>query len=128
MTEAHSEPLSEGERPLEGRDIALLSGRLLDERRLRDISIFDVGDVLQIADFFVIGTGTSARQLKGTADAVVEKLRALGVRPRGTEGYDRARWILLDCGTVVIHLMDEETRQFYNLELLWGDCPRIPWH
>ena len=84
--------------------------------------------MLPIADYFVLATGTSARHLKTTADFTVKKLRELGVRPVGTEGYEhQARWVLFDFGDVVVHLMVEEARIFYNLELLWGDCPQIPW-
>lgn len=133
VSETQEKPLPEGDRlldfqgSLDARERAILCARLFDERRLRDILIFDVGDVLQIAEFFVIGTGTSQVQLKKTADYVVEKFREVGVRPLGTEGYDQARWVLYDFDEVVIHLMEEDTRQYYNLELLWGDCPQVPW-
>ena len=128
MTEANTRPLPESVPAPEGKELALLCARLLDERRARDILVFDIRKVLPIADYFVLATGTSARHLKTTADFTVKRLRELGVRPVGTEGYEhQARWVLFDFGDVVVHLMVEEARIFYNLELLWGDCPQIPW-
>ena len=127
MTEAKKTPTSGNLPALAGKELALLCARLLDERRARELVVFEVGDVLQIADYFVLATGTSPRHLKRTADFVVRTLKDHGVRPVGVEGYDCARWVLFDLGDVVVHLMLEEARSFYNLELLWGDCPEIPW-
>jgi ribosome-associated protein len=127
VTEARKKAISSKEPALEGKDLAVFCARLLYERRLDDIVIFDVGRVLQIAGYFIVATGTSPRQLKRAADLVVERLKERGVRSLGVEGYDKARWVLFDFGDVVAHLMGEESRRYYNLELLWGDCPQIPW-
>ena len=126
MTEAQNKSISRS--VPEGKELAILCARLLDERRVRDLVVYDVGKVLQIADYFVIATGTSARHLKSTADHVMQKLREAGLRPVGVEGYENARWVLFDYGDVVVHLMVEEARRFYNLELLWGDCPQVGWN
>jgi ribosome-associated protein len=126
VTEAEKQPSPERTIRPEGQELALLCARLLDERRMRDLAIFDVENVLQIATYFIVATGTSPRHLKRTADFVLEKLKERGLRPAGVEGYDRARWVLFDLGDVVVHLLVEEARRFYNLELLWGDCPRLP--
>lgn len=127
MTEAEERPIGERTAAPEGKELALLCARLLDERQLHDLTIFDLGEILQIANFFVLATGSSARHVSKAAEFVIEKLRDLGIRPIGVEGYERARWVLLDLGDVVVHLMVEEARRFYNLELLWGDCPQIAW-
>jgi len=128
VTEAQNKSISDSVPVPEGKELAVLCARLLDERRVRDLIIYDVGKVLQIADYFVIATGTSPRHLKRTADYVTAKLREAGLRPVGVEGYENARWVLFDYGDVVVHLMVEEARRFYNLELLWGDCPQVGWN
>ena len=73
---------------------------------------------------FVIGTGTSRRHVLTLADAVEEHLRHLGRRPLRREGLEHATWVLLDYGDLVVHLFDEPTRRFYDLERLWIDAPR----
>jgi ribosome-associated protein len=74
---------------------------------------------------FVIGSGTSNRHVRSLADDVEERLREIGDRPLRKEGADYGRWVLLDYGDLVIHLFDVETRDFYDLERLWADAPRI---
>ena len=78
-----------------------------------------------VTDVFVIGSGTSNRHVRSLADDVEMKLREFGERPLRREGADYGRWVLLDYGDVVVHLFDVETRDFYDLERLWADAPRI---
>jgi len=80
-----------------------------------------------VTDYFVIGTGFNPRQLQSIADESIEKLKALGASVLGMEGRASARWILVDFGDVVLHLFDRDARKFYDLELLWGDAPKVPW-
>ncbi len=88
------------------------------------IVILDVADVLSITDAFVIASATSDRHVRALADAVDETIRkAGGPHLLHTEGYSESRWILLDYGTFVVHIFTEETREYYNLERLWGDVP-----
>jgi len=112
---------------LSGKELALRCAELLDEKRVRDLIIFHVGPILQIVDYFLIGTGSSPRHIQRTADYLMEKLSEYGLKPYGMEGYEQGRWVLLDYGDVVVHLMLQEARQYYSLELLWGDCKRIAW-
>ncbi|HNR98573.1 MAG TPA: ribosome silencing factor [Planctomycetota bacterium] len=111
----------------EARERALACARVLSDARFRDISVVQVGAVLQVVDYFVIGTGGAPRQLKSAADALEERLGVTGGRVLGKEGYGEGRWVLLDCGDVVVHLMLEEARGYYDLDNLWGDCPRVAW-
>lgn len=111
----------------ETEERALACARALHEARVRNITIVQVGAVLQVVDYFVIGTGAAPRQLKSTADAIEDRLKERGVRAFGKEGYGEGRWVLLDFGDVVVHLMLEEARGFYDLDNLWGDCPRLAW-
>lgn len=89
--------------------------------------ILDVSNQTAIFDYFVIGTGTSRRQLHAISEEIDDVLeKQLGDRRMGIEGYDESRWIVLDYGSVVVHLFDEETRAYYDLESLWADGKRIP--
>lgn len=80
-----------------------------------------------ITDFFVICSGFNKRQLQSIAREIEIKLRSYGIRRAGIEGYEDAHWILMDYGDVIIHLFDKDTRQFYDLELLWGDARKLSW-
>jgi len=90
-----------------------------------NVALLDVSDLLVVTDVFVIGSGTSNRHVRSLADDVEEHLRGLGDRPLRKEGADYGRWVLLDYGDFVVHLFDAETRDFYDLERLWADAPRI---
>ncbi|MEA2024560.1 MAG: ribosome silencing factor [Actinomycetota bacterium] len=95
------------------------------DKKGNDVALLDVSDLLVITDVFVIGTGTSNRHVRSLADDVEQRLRELGERPVRREGADYGRWVLLDYGDFVIHLFDAETREFYDLERLWADAPRV---
>ncbi|GIW71632.1 MAG: hypothetical protein KatS3mg102_1174 [Planctomycetota bacterium] len=108
-------------------EIARLCARIADRHKAREIVILDVERLLVITGCFVIATGDSRKQLQAIADAVHEALRARGLRRYGLEGYEEGRWILADYGDVILQLLDAEARQRYNLELIWGDAPRVGW-
>jgi ribosome-associated protein len=86
----------------------------------------DVSDLLVVTDIFVIATGASSRQVK-TLVAEVERVlkESMDRRPLRREGVEHGKWVLLDLGDVVVHAFDRETRDYYSLELLWADAPRI---
>ena len=86
-----------------------------------------MSDILRIADVFVLATGNSRRQVQALADSVDEALRDHGRRPIRVEGRTEGEWALLDYGDVVVHLFQPEMREFYSLERLWGDAPRVEW-
>ena len=95
------------------------------DKKGNDVALLDVSDLVVVTDVFVIGTGTSTRHVKTLAEDVEERLRSLDIRPLRREGVAYGRWVLLDYGDVVVHLFDQETRAFYDLERLWADAPRI---
>jgi len=80
-----------------------------------------------VADFFVIATATSDRQMRAIADHIEDYGRQVGQQPYGVSGYDSATWLLADYVDVVVHLFDPQRRRYYDLELLWGDAPRVEW-
>jgi ribosome-associated protein len=108
-------------------EIAKLCARVLDESKMEDIQIFHVEGALQITDYFVLASGRNPRHLKAASDEILRKLREVGARRRGLEGYREGKWVLLDFSDVVVHLFLAENRGYYSLEELWGDCPRLDW-
>lgn len=108
------------------RQTAILAAQALAENGGLDVVVLDMSGLTALFDFFVIATGNSQRHLYALADDVDAKLKAeLNDRRMSTDGETSGRWVVMDYGTVVVHLFDEETRQFYSLEALWGDAPRI---
>ena len=106
---------------------AQAAARVADLNRGRDIAIIDLRELTPVFDYFVLATGSSRRQLHAIAEEIDDVLRRdFGDKRLGIEGYADSRWILLDFGDVVIHLFDEETRQYYDLEQLWAGAKRVP--
>lgn len=99
----------------------------LDDKKGLDIVALDVSALLVITDVFVIATGTSRRHVLTLAEEVEAKLKEADRRPLRREGLEDATWVLLDYGDVIVHLFDEVTRRYYDLERLWGDAPRTVW-
>ncbi len=93
----------------------------LEDRKGVDVKILDVRGKSSFTDILVIAGGNSSRQVKALADSVVEMAKANGIQPLGVEGQTESSWVLVDLGDVVVHIMLPETRDFYNLEKLWGD-------
>ena len=87
--------------------------------------VLDLRKAAGFTDYFVICSGTNARQVRAIADGVMEALAADGVKPAHVEGYDRSEWILLDYFDFIVHVFAPETRVFYGLERLWGNAERI---
>lgn len=96
----------------------------LDDKRARDITVLDLREASATLDYFIVATGESTLQLKAMEDGVKERLKEAGTRPKGIEGPS-TRWILMDYGFVIAHLMSPEAREFYDLEGLWADATRL---
>jgi ribosome-associated protein len=108
-------------------ELALAAAETAHENRGVEIVVLDLRSVTPVFDYFVIATGASRRQLHAISEEIDHRLeQGLGDRRMGIEGYAESRWILLDYGSVVVHLFDEETRKFYALEDLWTDATRVP--
>ena len=110
--------------------LALASARTAADNRGQDIVVLDMRPLTSEFDYFVLVTGNSRRQLHAIGDEIDHTLEdELGDERLGIEGYSESRWILLDYGSVVIHLFDAETRKFYALEDLWDEAQRValPW-
>lgn len=89
---------------------------------------FRVGEVLAVADVFVVTSAPNTRQVRAISEEVEHRISTLGgPRPRRVEGLDDLRWVLLDYGDFVVHVFLDETRRYYDLERLWSDAPRLAW-
>lgn len=96
----------------------------LDDKRAKDIVVLGLAEVSSSLEFFVVATGESGLQLQALESSVRERAKAVGLRLKGVEGPSQ-RWVLMDYGHVVVHLMSPEAREFYDLEGLWADAPRL---
>jgi len=104
---------------------ALASAKVAAERHCSDITVLDLTGKSPATDYFVIATGTSDRQMRTVADEICDAAKKQKMQRFGRAGYEQARWILLDFVDVVIHIFDSEYRDYYDLELLWGDAERL---
>jgi ribosome-associated protein len=101
--------------------------RISHDNKSEDVAVLDLRGISSVTDFVVIATGTSDRQGRAVADRVIEYGKKMGERPFGFSGYESAAWILLDYVDVVFHIFGRAYREYYDLELLWGDAPRVKW-
>jgi ribosome-associated protein len=107
--------------------LACRCAQVAEELRGKDTTVLDLTAVTPIADFFVITTGTSGRQMRAVAEEVNRILREHGSRRLGIEGKQDSQWILYDFGDIVLHVFSPEARKLYDLEHLWADAPRVDW-
>src|SRR5436190_22928786 len=104
---------------LEANELARRVVEIAADRKAEDIVMLDISKVSIIADYFVICNGTSDRQVRAIAKEVDEQLGDAGVNPISVEGMNDAKWVLMDYGSVLVHIFDPATRDFYRLEQLW---------
>src|SRR5271157_3296959 len=109
------------------RDAALQAARLIADHKGEDTVVLDISGVSPIADFFIIATARSGAHLAGLQRELAVLLGEMGFRPlnSGHKGRQDTGWLLLDCGDFVIHLMEKEQRDFYDLERLWFKAERV---
>jgi len=107
---------------IEDRELALEIAEICRDKKGEDIVVIDLSDVSTTLDYFVIVTGTSKSHLRAIADGIIKYLKEKKIFMRHSEGYGEASWVLLDYGAVIIHIFDGKSREFYQLERLWGDA------
>ena len=105
---------------------ALQAAEAAEAKRAEDVVVLDLREQTLVTDYFVICTGTSRVQIRAVVDGVIEAL-AGDRRPPVREGDEAGQWVLLDYGDVVVHILDPEMREYYTLEELWVDAPRVDW-
>lgn len=95
------------------------------EKKANNVVALDLREITSFADYFLICSGASTRQVQAISDEILERLKAAGTCSLHVEGYELAEWVLIDYGSLVVHVFVESARQFYNLERLWRDARRI---
>lgn len=103
-------------------EIAQKSAEIMEDKKALDVTILDIQGLSVIADYFVICHGNSGTQVQALTSELKKKMNEWGVEIKGVEGYDEARWVLVDLGDVVVHIFHREEREFYNIERIWGDA------
>lgn len=109
-------------------DAAELAHRIVDlasDKKGSDIVLLRTAELTTMADFFVIASGRSDRQVQALSQAIVDDLRDDGIRPIGVEGLAKARWVLIDYGSVIVHVFSPEEREYYGLERLWSQAAQV---
>lgn len=96
-----------------------------DSKKAEDIVVLEVGPLSSVAEYFFICSASSDRQVRAIAEAIAEELTRNGEKPLAVEGYQKGTWVLIDSADLIVHVFDDETRRFYNLERLWHRAARI---
>lgn len=107
---------------MEPRELALKIARQLDEKKASDVTIINISQKASFADYFVLASGGSDRQMGALVDVVEDLLEPEGIFPKSIEGKKTSGWILMDYGDVIVNVMTAEMREKYNIERVWGDC------
>jgi ribosome-associated protein len=105
---------------------AVRMAKLAMEKKAGNTVVLDLRKLSTIADFFVICSGDNPAQIRAIADSIDEYCSREKIHPRGREGLEFARWVLMDYGDIVVHIFDREAREYYDLERFWIDAPRVP--
>jgi ribosome-associated protein len=112
---------------LKAREVAIEIARVLHDDKCSDIVVLDVTGLSHVSDYLVIGSGTSDRQMQSAGADAGAAAAKLGYNAYRRSTDDRTTWVLVDCVDVVVHILEPNTRAHYDLEMLWGDAPRIEW-
>jgi ribosome-associated protein len=108
-----------------GTELWLAAVRAAESKKAADIRVLDLREVTSFADFFVISSGSNARQIQAISDEIGSRLKEQDVLPRSVEGYDHAEWILADYGDFIVHIFSERARAYYDLERLWRQAKPV---
>ena len=110
---------------MEPKELSLKVAKLLDDRKAIDVTVIDISPKASFADYFVMASAGSDRQMGALVDNVEDMLEPAGIFPTRVEGKKSSVWILMDYGDVVINVMTAEMREKYNIERIWGDCENL---
>lgn len=106
-------------------DKTLLLTRFALEKKAYDLVVMEVRNLTSIADYFIVCSGRSDRQVQSIAQGIEEQLSHAGISPLSIEGANRGHWVLMDFADVIVHIFYEPVREFYDLDGLWGHAPRV---
>ena len=105
----------------QSKKMAKLAYEALDEKKGEDIKIIDISNISVLADYFIIANGSNESQVRALVDNVEDKLAKEGFDIKQTEGHGLGNWVLMDFGSIIVHVFDKENRLFYDLERIWRD-------
>ncbi len=106
---------------------AFLCARVAEDNKAADILVLDMRGVTPLYDFFVLATGASRRQIHTIVEEIDAAMRTDGDQRLGIEGYESSKWVVQDYGDIVVHVFDPSAREYYALEELWADAPKLDW-
>ncbi|MBQ3034395.1 MAG: ribosome silencing factor [Deferribacterales bacterium] len=109
---------------MKGKELAKRVTELLDDKKGENIVCFNIGGSSSLADYFIIATGNVDTHVKALAENMSVELKKQGVAPLAHEGTGSGSWVCVDYGDVIVHVMRQAERNFYNLEAIWGGCPK----
>lgn len=107
---------------MDNKDFALLAANTLNNKKAEDVVAIDIKEKSSFADYLVIGSGNSTRQVNTLVDEIEDQMAKEGSFPKSIEGKQASEWILMDFGDVIVNVFTKETREKYNIEKVWGDC------
>lgn len=129
MTAAESSMTQRSKIVDDALSVAKLAAQSADDKQGSETIVIPVGEILGITEYFVVTGASNRRLVRAVAEAIEERVREIcGRSPGRTEGYRELQWVLLDYGDVVVHVFLDEIRQFYEIERLYIDVPRVEWH
>ena len=103
-------------------DVLKIAAAAAEDKKARDIAALDISAIASFANWFLICTGDSTRQIQAISDEIEMRLKAFGVRPDHIEGYRNAEWLVMDYSDLVVHIFSKTARAYYDLERLWRDA------
>ena len=111
---------------MDSSEKSLACARLASDKKGKNLVILELKGISPLADYFVVCSGTSDRHVKALASHIEISLKEEGILALGIEGLREGKWVLMDYDDVIVHVFQEHEREFYDLENLWLECPRIP--
>lgn len=106
--------------------LALEIGNIIDDRKGEDIRVLDLQGLTALADYFIIASGNSDRQVSAICTHIEDELAKKGIEPKHKEGHREGRWVILDYSDIIVHVFHHEEREYYKLERLWSDAKNLP--
>ena len=110
---------------MEAIDLMKIAVKSADDKKAHNIKVLDINELTTLADYFVICHGTSSTQMGAIADEIEEKLKDAGVLMHNAGSGGSDQWVLMDYGDVIVHIFNEESREFYGIENLWADAESV---
>ncbi len=114
-----------GRQNLDNRETLKIIVNAIEDKKGKNVEILDISKISVMADYFVIASGSNVNQIDAILDNLQNELHKAGINPRSVEGHSGSGWILLDYEDIIIHIFDDESRSFYDLERIWADSERV---